>query len=302
VLAGNPLRHTGESEQTVVVRIACRAMSSDDDLLRRIDRYLDTVPRAVTRTETIGPFTVFINEGRGWRYYARPTPGETAFTVDDARGVLARQRDLGQPTEFEWVEGSAPTLGDTLRSAGLVVESMPLMHVTPQTFRAATSSTDAVVRFARIDDDLARWNAVAMVAFDVGGTEPGPEGVETLDPMAADADPGSIGFARERLAEGFTVMAGALVAGDPVSIGSHQPLEGVAEVTGVATLPAFRRRGLGAAVTSLLVRDAFDRGVTTVFLSAGDDDVARMYASLGFREVGRVGQAHTPAGRHEATT
>jgi ribosomal protein S18 acetylase RimI-like enzyme len=277
-------------------------MSADDDLLRRINRYLDAVPRAVTRTETIGPFTVFINEGRGWRYYARPTPGETAFAADDVGDVLARQRDLRQPTEFEWVEGSAPTLGDTLRSAGLVVESMPLMHVTQETFRAATSPTDAVVRFVRIDDDLARWNAVAMVAFDVGGTEPGPEGIETLDPMAAHADPGSVGFARERLAEGFTVMAGALVAGDPVSIGSHQPLEGIAEVTGVATLPAFRRRGLGAAVTSLLVRDAFDRGVTTVFLSAGGDDVARMYASLGFREVGRVGQAHTPAGRHEATT
>jgi ribosomal protein S18 acetylase RimI-like enzyme len=277
-------------------------MPTDDDLLRRIDRYLDAVPRAVTRTETIGPFTVFINEGRGWRYYARPTPGETTFTVDDAGLVLARQRDLGQPTEFEWVEATAPMLAHTLGSAGLAVESMPLMQVTRETFRAAPSPASAVVRLARTDDDLARWNAVAMVAFDAGGTGTGPEGIDELDRMTERADPDSIAFARERLADGFTVMAGAVVVDDPVAIGSHQPLEGVAEITGVATLPAFRRQGLGAAVTSLLVRDAFNRGVTTVFLSAGGDEVARVYASLGFRELGHVGQAHTPAGRHGRTT
>lgn len=282
--------------------VACRPMTADRDLLQRIDRYLDAVPRTVTRTETIGPFTVFINEGRGWRYYARPSPGETAFTVADAGQVLARQRDLGQPTEFEWVVATAPTLADTLRSAALEVTTMPLMHVTTDVFRRAAPPPDCVVRLARIDDDLARWNAVAMIGFDAAGTATGPQGVADLDRMAARADPDAIGFARDRLAEGFTVMAGAVVGGDPVTIGSHQPLEGVAEVTGVATLPAFRRRGFGAAVTSLLVRDAFDRGITTVFLSAGEDDVARMYASLGFREIGRVGQARVPADAERPAT
>ena len=34
------------------------------------------------------------------------------------------------------------------------------------------------------------------------------------------------------------------------------------------------------------LRDALDRGVATVFLSASDDAVARIYARIGFREIG----------------
>ncbi len=44
--------------------------------------------------------------------------------------------------------------------------------------------------------------------------------------------------------------------------------------------------GHGAAVTALLAGDALDRGVETVFLSASDHAVARIYARIGFREIG----------------
>ena len=47
-----------------------------------------------------------------------------------------------------------------------------------------------------------------------------------------------------------------------------------------------RRQGLGGAVTGALVEDALARGVETVFLSAGSDAIARVYARLGFRRVG----------------
>jgi predicted GNAT family acetyltransferase len=65
----------------------------------------------------------------------------------------------------------------------------------------------------------------------------------------------------------------------------HVPVGRVSEIAGVGTLPAARRRGLALAVTAALVADAGTRGVETVFLSAGDDDVARIYARLGFRRV-----------------
>jgi predicted GNAT family acetyltransferase len=60
----------------------------------------------------------------------------------------------------------------------------------------------------------------------------------------------------------------------------------VTEIVGVATLPAFRRRGIGAALTAFLTSDAGDRGVRTVFLSAGNEDVARVYERAGFRRIG----------------
>ena len=55
---------------------------------------------------------------------------------------------------------------------------------------------------------------------------------------------------------------------------------------GVATLPSARRQGLGAAVTAALVGDARDLGLRTVFLTASSEDVARVYAGIGFRRVG----------------
>jgi predicted GNAT family acetyltransferase len=61
---------------------------------------------------------------------------------------------------------------------------------------------------------------------------------------------------------------------------------GVVEIAGVATLPSARRRGLGAAVTALLARASLDAGAQLVFLSASSDDVARVYARVGFRRVG----------------
>ena len=63
-----------------------------------------------------------------------------------------------------------------------------------------------------------------------------------------------------------------------VAAGAHQPVGGVSEIVGVATLPVVRRQGLGGAVTGTLVEDALARGVETVFLSAGSEDIARVYA------------------------
>ncbi len=60
----------------------------------------------------------------------------------------------------------------------------------------------------------------------------------------------------------------------------------VVEIAGVATLPAARRRGLGAAVTAALARRALDDGADLVFLAAGSDDIARVYLRVGFRRVG----------------
>ena len=81
-------------------------------------------------------------------------------------------------------------------------------------------------------------------------------------------------------------MTVALLDGQPVGIGSHQPVAGVTEVTGIGVLPAFRRRGIGAALTTHLVDDARAHRLETIFLSAGDETIARVYERIGFRTVG----------------
>jgi ribosomal protein S18 acetylase RimI-like enzyme len=263
-------------------------------LLARLDRYFDAVPRGVTRTEEIGPFTLFINQGDGWRYYARPRPGETSFTGDDVHAVLGRQRELDQPRQFEWVIDVAPGVRGAVADAGLDIEDRPLMAMAAGDFVHTPTPEGAQIKLLAPDDDLARATAVAMIAFGEPGTSIGETGVERLPEVAAALDTGTIEFARTRMAAGATTLAVAFVDGAPVASGSHQPTGGVTEVTGVACLPAYRRRGLGAAVTSALVADALAKGVETVCLSAGDDEISRVYARVGFREVGRVGEAQPP--------
>jgi N-acetylglutamate synthase-like GNAT family acetyltransferase len=144
-------------------------------------------------------------------------------------------------------------------------------------------------------DDLASIQAVQAVAFATMGTAVGDADVETLAAAKAAVEPARVEFLRERLRRQHTVIAAAVDAsGQPSAVGMHQPVGAVTELVGVATVPARRRRGLGTAVTAALVADAHSRGMTTVFLSAGDPAVARIYEAVGFTTVGtaQVAQPH----------
>jgi ribosomal protein S18 acetylase RimI-like enzyme len=82
------------------------------------------------------------------------------------------------------------------------------------------------------------------------------------------------------------VYAAALAGGSPVCAGQHSPVDGVTELAGIGTLRPARRQGLGSAVTAALIGQARAAGVHTVFLSAEDEAVERLYGRLGFRTCG----------------
>jgi predicted GNAT family acetyltransferase len=90
------------------------------------------------------------------------------------------------------------------------------------------------------------------------------------------------------------VLAAGFLDGEPVATGMHLPLDGVTEIVGVGTLPLARRRGYGAAVTAALLQDALRHGAGTVFLAAGDEEIARVYESLGFARAGTACIAEPP--------
>ena len=275
-------------------------MTDPNPLLQRIDAYLDGVPRGITITEEFGPFTLFINTGNGWRYYARPTPGQTLFDVDSVEAVLARQRELGQPHEFEWVT-YCPGVRDATEAAGLEVNEMPLCICRStgsdrSSRRTARSRSDRQPR-GRPRDRRRRGH----VGFGAPGTDVGEAGIEALPTGAAAIPASTLEFTADRLRDGFTSMAVATVGGIPVASGSHQPFGGATEITGVACLPAYRRRGLGAAVTSALVEDAIDRGVGTLFLSAGSEDIARVYERVGSERSATWARPRSPMPQRSAS-
>jgi len=245
---------------------------------------------------------LFVPTGPGWPYYARPRRGSRPpVTMADVRAVRARQRELIIPESFEWIEQIAPEMAAAASEAGLDVHKHPLMVLSapppagPPAGRPALPPGVTVRAVAPGDAELDRVWAVPAVAFGHPGTAAGAAGVPERDKIAADYDGGTIEMLRDRLRSGQSVLAAAFGPDGPLAAGSYQAVDGVAEITGVGVLPSSRRQGLGAAVTALLARDALDHDVTTVFLSASDEVVARVYARIGFREIG-VAMIAEPAG------
>lgn len=274
-------------------------MSDDDAIRARLEAYYDLVPRGTAEVEDHGPFTIFVGPPDGWPYYARPRldPAGTgggqvvrsvvrplALTAHDVRSVLARQGELGVSRAIEWVHETTPSLLDAARAAGMTVEECPLLVLDGE---PRSRPAREVVRLVAHDEPaLALVQAAIGVGFGASGTATGPESVAERDAKAAEDGKGTA-WAAGRIAAGRMVLVGAFDAeAGPVGGGSHNPRGDVSEIAGVGVLPAFRRRGIAAAITEALARHALDHGVATVFCSAQSLDVARVYEGVGFRRVG----------------
>lgn len=265
--------------------------ASVDGVLLELERYFDAVPREHARVEEVGPFTLFAGDPEGWTFCARPRlsgapsgVSPTPYDASSVRDVLRRMSDLGLPPVIEWVHEVTPDLlAAVLADGTLEVEEIPLMVLAPGQ-ATASPAADVTVRVVGPSDldALAQARAVAALAFAAPGTEVGDAGVAERD-AAVEPVPDPLLDVLRR-GEVAWVVAEHRDHG-VVACGRHLPLHGVTEVVGVATLPAFRRRGLAADVTRALVGHASAGGNRTVFLTASSADVARLYAGLGFERV-----------------
>lgn len=261
------------------------------DPLRTLESYYDAVPRLSGRAEDFGPLTLFVRDDGGFPFYARPTPGaDEPVTREHVEAVRARQRELGVPESFEWVAENTPGLRAAVEESGLDVAECPLL-VLPAT--AAAPETGALdpglgARILSADSALlADAVAVQRLAFADPGTAMGTADVSRIASEAAlRTAEGFVERARERVRSGATVYAAVVSDETVLSAGQHNPVGPVTEIVAVGTLPACRRRGLGAVVTASLIADARTRGIGTIFLSASDDNVARVYERVGFRRIG----------------
>ena len=268
---------------------------SDSGVIERIDAFCDAVPRERARAEAIGALVLFVPVGSGFPYYARPRTGRRASaTAADVRAVRARQRELLIPESFEWVERTAPDMAAAATEAGLVVHAHPLLVLGSLAPAPALPERIDVRIMSPEDPDLIVAWAVPGVAFNHPGTAIGEASVTERDKLAAAHDAATIELLRDRLRSRESVLATGSGLNGPLAAGSYQLADGTAEITGIGVLPASRRRGLAAAVTRALAADALASGATTVFLSATDATVARIYARLGFREIGTAMIAEPP--------
>jgi ribosomal protein S18 acetylase RimI-like enzyme len=263
------------------------------DLFDRLEHFYDALPRDAARPEEYGALVLFVRDGAGWPFYARPRlDATTPPSLADVTAVRERQRELGLPEAFEWVHETTPDLLPVARSAGLAVLAAPLMVLDPAALPDPAALSDVPARLLDpaapgFAADVAARRAVAAVGFSAAGTARGDAGPAERDGAVTELDAAALDEERARITDGRrlsvlvgTADEGALASGMAMRVGA------VAEIAGVATLPAARRRGLGAALTATLAHALLTAGTELVFLSAGSEEIARVYLRVGFRRIG----------------
>lgn len=197
----------------------------------------------------------------------------TVIVADDAADpetVLADARAWFAPTGQRYaittLDAATDRLAPALRRAGREPHASPLLIWQPDA-RPEVTATDLRIEPARDGASLRRYNDTMTAAFGGVWAMPGIVRDETINrPMDVTH---YIGY-----------LADAPVA-TAMLFCSHR----IAGVFNVGTIPAARRRGIGAALTRRAVADGLAVGCVASALQASEMGLS-MYLRLGYRQVG----------------
>lgn len=260
-------------------------------MISALDRYFDAAPRFDADALEIGAFTLFLSHAP-YPYYARPSRSHSEpIVASDLVELEQACKESNVGLTIEWVVETHPELGELAEAYGLQVKSHALLIASAADIEPLPVA-GVSIRIANAGEAaIEHGRAVAEVSFNFGGTHTGLGGPVERDAIAVEMGSTIREHMHERNRRGLTVTAVAETSEGVIAVGCYQPIDGFAEIVGVATLPSARRRGLAGALTSLLTSHALDNGVETVLLSAQNEDVARVYERIGFRRVGSTGAA-----------
>jgi ribosomal protein S18 acetylase RimI-like enzyme len=244
--------------------------------LIRIQAYLRVAAPRGRDSARIGPFLATFNRETDNPYLNYAIPDDDAApTLDEIAALVAAYREQERRPRLEYVPSVAPRVEAALLEASFAVESRtPLMVYVPGSAPppAVPEGIDLVA--ARTDDQLVAVAAAQWEAYE----ESGPV-----------ADHAIAGLRGTLAAGGLVVLARDAETGEPAGAGlCTGPHEGSTELSAVGVRPAFRRRGIAAAMTGWLAGRAAGQGLDNVFLMAESDVEARIYARAGFRTVSEV--------------
>jgi ribosomal protein S18 acetylase RimI-like enzyme len=232
--------------------------------------------------ERVGPFTATFARGSSHPSLNYAVPDEGA--EPSHRAVEALLRAFGRRglvARLEYLPSLAPKVAGALLAAGFSVETRAPLLVLGEVTAAGVPGGIELVEVAS-DDDMRAAAAAQHEAY--GEPEPPSEG--WLD-----------GVRRSIAAGGLLVLARETSTGEAAGGGQCTPPQrGATELTSVGVRPAFRRRGIAAAMTAWLAGRMRARGTDLVFLTAAGDAEARIYARVGFERVGEALYVSLPAG------
>lgn len=247
--------------------------------------------RAERETVEVRPFLAAFHRTSDmiWMNYAVPiAPTDDAAAVRSALPRLQAEFERRSRTlRFEYLAARHPALAAELERFGLNLQiTAPLMFCTPANARSfpprgfnlhrlqagpQPPAGRGVSAAHSSDADLADFLRVGKLSFGA-------------DESAAAVEPHEIDELREALRQNRWRCALARVDGVAVGVGTF--CTGNSELAGVGTLPAFRRKGIAAALSSALLAEHFAADGGRAWLSAADHVARALYAKIGFQDAG----------------
>ncbi|MFT7837442.1 GNAT family N-acetyltransferase [Saccharothrix sp. BKS2] len=217
----------------------------------------------------VGPFLAHFDahSDNPFMNYAVPDDGAEP-TAAEVEALVTAFRKRSRTPRLEYLR-PAPPVDAALAAAGFEVDQLlPMMAL--DELRVPEAPTGLVLGPATSDEDLLAACVVQNTAFGVEGTAGEPD----------------VARQRELLREGGVVVL-ARLGGEPVGAGSHTaPRDGLAQVAGIAVLPAFRGRGIASVVCAELTARVLAAGLRPFLETEPDGKVTRLYGPLGYRTIG----------------
>jgi GNAT superfamily N-acetyltransferase len=246
------------------IRLACGAVDA------AIQRYIRTAAVRGREVEQVGPFlaTFDPHSPSPYRSYAIPDDGAEPTAADVAALRTAYERRERVP-RLEFLPAVAPAAEAALAAGGFALEArLPLLTCAPGEAPDLAPPDGVELVLAESDDDIRAGLTLANVAFGEAG----------------ELDTGAIARSRRLLETGGLLVLARTTDRHAVGWGGYTgPADATTELVGIATDDAHRRRGIAGAVVARLTREAFARGVTTAFLTPGDEGAGRVYTRAGYQ-------------------
>ncbi|HEX8230118.1 MAG TPA: GNAT family N-acetyltransferase [Chloroflexia bacterium] len=243
----------------------------------RIQEYLRFAAGHGRIVERIGPFlaTFTYHNDNPFLNYAIPDD-HAAPSPDDVIALIAAYERRKRRPRLEYIATLAPAVEGLLVSAGFVAEGrLPLMVCSGGSERQMPAPEGIEFVVPATDDELLD----TLMAQDEAYGDPNP--VRDLEAATR---------LRASLADGMiVVLARVASTREPAGGGvCTVPKGGVTEIAGIGVREKFRRRGIAGALTSRLLAEAFNAGITLAFLMAAGEGEARIYARAGFTMIGDI--------------
>jgi ribosomal protein S18 acetylase RimI-like enzyme len=237
----------------------------------QLQQYLRFAAPRRGQTLQVGPFLATFDgrDARPFVNYAIPDIGARP-TAEDVAALVAAYEHRDRLPRLEYLPRAAPAVEAALLAGGFTIEGrLPVMTCEPQQLVVPAPDPDVELAAPGDDSELYGMSAAQHAAF-------------------GDAPPNLAAVARHRTmldAGALAILArdgrtGEVVGGGVTTVPSH----GVTEIAGIGVLESHRRRGIATAMTARLAADAFAAGITTAWLTPGDDGAHRAYARAGFAD------------------